>query len=213
MKSLLIAFIFLISMSFIFHMYAANEPVASKKQIESSNKTQNEPVIVGDVHFPPPPPNWKEEKPSSPMRKAEFKIKSNLKDKSDTNANEPPEVYFFYFGPNQGGTVDQNVERWVGQFDPKTVKHKIEKTQTQVVKIQSSNDSFPVTFVEAHGTFLSGMPGGPTTPKPNYALLGAIVEGYQGNVFVKMTGPAKRVEEASEDFRKMILSATPIREF
>ena len=42
---------------------------------------------------------------------------------------------------------------------------------------------------QAHGTFLSGRPFGPKTPKPGYALVAAIIEGKEGAVFIKMTGP------------------------
>jgi hypothetical protein len=36
-------------------------------------------------------------------------------------------------------------------------------------------------------------------------LLGAILEGEGGPVFVKMTGPAKVVEAAGKQFRDMVL--------
>ena len=62
-----------------------------------------------------------------------------------------------------------------------------------------------VVLVEAKGTFFSGMPGGPTTPKEDYALRGAILrDDSHGDVFVKMTGPAKLLESAQEGFDKMV---------
>ena len=51
------------------------------------------------------------------------------------------------------------------------------------------------------------MPGGPQTPKPNYALLGAIIEASEGSVFVKMTGPKGLTKSATADFKKMVESA------
>jgi hypothetical protein len=52
------------------------------------------------------------------------------------------------------------------------------------------------------------MPGGPTTPLENYALEGAILEDPQnGDVFVKMTGPAALVASATPTFREMIRAA------
>ena len=49
---------------------------------------------------------------------------------------------------------------------------------------------------------------GPKTPKPGYKLLGAIVEGPGGNVFFKLTGPAKTVEAARADFNKLLKGVT-----
>jgi hypothetical protein len=63
-----------------------------------------------------------------------------------------------------------------------------------------------VTFVEAQGTFLSGPPGGAKTPRPNFGLLGAIIESDAGNVFVRATGPKGLLEQAKPDFRRMIES-------
>ena len=63
-----------------------------------------------------------------------------------------------------------------------------------------------VTYAEAQGTYLSGMPGGPKTAMPNHALLGAIIESDQGNVFVRMTGPIDLVKNSMAEFKKMIES-------
>jgi hypothetical protein len=63
-----------------------------------------------------------------------------------------------------------------------------------------------VTYVQAQGTYLSGMPGGPQTPLPDHALVGAIIESKAGNVFVRMTGPKAWVHSLEPEFRKMIES-------
>jgi hypothetical protein len=56
------------------------------------------------------------------------------------------------------------------------------------------------------------MPGGPTTPLENYALLGAILNDEQsGDVFVKMTGPQPIVDSASILFQEMIVQAAGTR--
>ena len=65
-----------------------------------------------------------------------------------------------------------------------------------------------ITFVEAAGTFNSGMPGGPTTPMADYAMRGAILENTEsGDVYVKMTGPKETVASATEAFQKMVKDA------
>jgi hypothetical protein len=110
------------------------------------------------------------------------------------------EAIFYYFGQGQGGGTQANVDRWLGQFEEgrDKINSKVEKK-----KIGSGE----VTYVEAEGTYRSGMPGGPTTPKPGTKLLGAILESANGNVFVRMTGPIATVKAADAGFRKMVESA------
>jgi hypothetical protein len=110
------------------------------------------------------------------------------------------EAIFYYFGQGQGGGTQANVDRWLNAFEePKDkINSKVEKKKV---------GSGEITYVEAEGTYKSGMPGGPTTPKPGTKLLGAIVESANGNVYVRMTGPIATVKSADADFRKMIESA------
>jgi hypothetical protein len=147
---------------------------------------------VGEFTFARPA-NWEWVPVTSQMRKAELKVES--KDKK-----EKAEVIFFHFGESNGGGTQANVDRWLGQF--KEPREKLD-SKVDTAKI---NDR-PVTFVQAEGTYLSGMPGGPKTPQPNAMLLGAIAESPKGNVFVRMTGPAALVKEAQAEFKKMIESA------
>lgn len=141
---------------------------------------------VGEFQFERPE-GWQWIVPSSPMRKAQLSVPGEP---------EAAEVTFFHFGAGQGGGVQANVDRWFGQFQNAT------NAQTSEA-VGSTN----VTFVKAAGTFLSGMPGGPLTPKENYALRGAILESPGGDVYVKMTGPAGIVEKAQEAFSKMVRDA------
>ncbi len=127
------------------------------------------------------------------MRKAQLLI-------TDDKTRQTADVVFFHFGAAQGGDVQANVDRWLGQFqEPRDkINAKVEKGNAGSMKI---------TWVEAEGTYLSGMPGGPKTPMPNSALRGAIIESDQGNVFARLTGPRDLVKNSAADFHKMIESA------
>jgi hypothetical protein len=147
-----------------------------------------ETVKVGSFSFTAPD-GWKQVTPSSPMRKAQLEI---------ARGPEKAEVTFFDFGAGQGGNAAENVARWYGQF-PGSEKNRItENVQIGPVK---------VTFAMTDGTFSSGMPGGPTTPMPGYALCGAIMETAEGSVFIKMTGPEAVVKASTEAFKKMVSDA------
>src|SRR6266481_5944407 len=128
---------------------------------------------VGEFNFSRPA-TWEwVDVSSSPMRKAQLKVPGTEKEQS-------AEVVFYYFGEGGAGGTQANVDRWLGQFqEPKDkLKSKVEEVMVGKRKI---------TFVQAQGTYMSGMPGGhPPTPQPNSMLMGAILESDQGNVFIKM---------------------------
>src|ERR1051325_7273115 len=68
------------------------------------------------------------------------------------------EAIFYFFGQGQGGGTQANVDRWLSSFqEPK------EKLNSKVDK--KKIDSGEVTYVEAEGTYMSGMPGTAKTPQ------------------------------------------------
>jgi hypothetical protein len=145
---------------------------------------------VGGLTFKRPA-DWAWVPVSSPMRKAQLKI-------TGAKPDDSADVTFFHFGPDSGGDVQSNAQRWVAQFRGTEGAAKIEPQEIGGAK---------VTLVTTEGTFSSGMPGGPSTPMENYALLGAIIEHKDGNIFVKMTGPAALVKESRQKFLDFLASA------
>jgi hypothetical protein len=143
---------------------------------------------VGEFSFTRPA-TWDWVDVTSPMRKAQLKVPG----KDGKNAD----VIFFYFGEAGGGGTKANVDRWLGQFEEPRDKIAAKVDETKV-------NNRTITYVQAEGTYKSGMPGGPTTPQPNTMLLGAILESPQGSVFVRMTGPAELAKASRDDFKKMI---------
>lgn len=147
---------------------------------------------VGNLTFKRPA-DWSWVEVTSPMRKAQLKVPGS-------KADESADVTFFYFGPNGGGDVQSNAQRWTSQFQSPEGASKIEPQEINGHK---------VTIVTTEGKFSSGMPGGPTTVMENYALLGAIIEDSEGNVFVKMTGPASLVKDSRQKFVDFLTAALP----
>jgi hypothetical protein len=126
------------------------------------------------------------------MRKAQITVPGK-------DGGKPAEIIFYHFGAGQGGDTQANVTRWVAQFSDKTTPEKVEKKDAAGTK---------ATFVSVAGTYQSGMPMGPKTPMPGYALLGAILDDIEGgSVFVKMTGPEAVVKEATPAFNDFISTA------
>jgi hypothetical protein len=143
------------------------------------------------------PAAWKAEAPR-PMRAATYSIPTT------SGESGTAECVVNYFGAGQGGDVAANIERWRAQVlgpDGKPAPAKIDKRTGRGV---------PITVIDASGTY-TGM-GGPMAggkPVAGYRLIGAIVEGPGGNVFFKLTGPAKTIAAQQKNFEQLLASIQP----
>jgi len=137
------------------------------------------------------PANWKSEG-ARPMRAATYNIPPVPGDRDNA------ECAVYFFGAGQGGSVEANIDRWKGQFR--------QPANAQVGK--RTIQGMPVTTIDISGEY-SGMGGpmtGEKTVKPGYRLLGAIVDGPGGNVFLKFTGPAKTIAANQQKFEQLLAS-------
>lgn len=150
---------------------------------------------VGGFKFTAPA-GWEWVESASPMRKAQLQVPSS-------DGKKSPEVVFFHFGKGGGGGAKANIERWFNQFQEP--REKI-NARSELVTLGKHK----VTYVTADGTYKSGMPGGPQTPMTGYALLGAIIESDEGDVFIRMTGPKELTEKSAAVFKKMVEDALKV---
>ena len=136
---------------------------------------------------------------SRPMR-ATYRIPPAAGDKDSAECG----VYFF--GAGQGGSVTDNLDRWKGQF--KGADGKIAPAQIAKRTVHG----LTVTTIDSAGEY-SGMGGpmAPGAPVAGYRLLGAIVEGPGGNIFVKFTGPARTIATNQQKFDQMLASFQPVK--
>jgi hypothetical protein len=128
------------------------------------------------------------------MRAATYAVPPAAGDK------EGAECVGYFFGQGQGGSVQANIERWQGQFKGpggKSAAAKINKTTIR---------GLAMTTIDVSGEYL-GM-GGPAETEPavvsGYRLLGAIIEGPGGNVFIEFTGPAKTIAANQARFQQLL---------
>jgi hypothetical protein len=106
---------------------------------------------------------------------------------------------------NIGGGVTANIKRWIDQFEQTDGSSSDSKAKQNKETI----NGLSVTTVDLTGTFKGGgmmMTGQATAKKPGYRLLGAIVEGPQGDIFFKLTGPEKTVAAAQPEFQSLLKS-------
>ena len=133
------------------------------------------------------PEGWVEETPSSSMRHSQFRLPAAGPQAGDA------EVAVF---AGIGGSVEQNVQRWINQFkgeDPP----KVDKRNV---------NGFPLTFVDISGTFSAGMMSGDTSPQPDSRMLAAVIETGATPWFVKLVGPESTVEKWEKSFTLFVES-------
>ena len=145
------------------------------------------------------PAAWKAE-PSRPMRAATYTVTPAPGDKGAA------ECGIFFFGAGQGGSVEDNIERWRSQIlgpDGRPATARIDKRGARGMNI---------TMVDSSGAY-TGMAGPMSASSrgvPGYRLLGAVVQGPAGNnIFVKFTGPAKTIAANQQKFEELLSSFQP----
>jgi len=142
-----------------------------------------------------PPAGWKTED-ARPMRAATYTIPPAAGDTASA------ECVVYFFGAQQGGSVQANLDRWKGQIPAPGGKPSNAKIARRTIH------GLTVTTIDASGDY-TGM-GGPMAAsksvQKNYRLLGAIFEGPAGNVFIKFTGPAKTIAASEVKFEQLLNS-------
>ena len=107
-------------------------------------------------------------------------------------------IVVFYFGADQGGTIDANIDRWQTQFEPDENNDLVEP----IIETFEVND-MPVTLVELAGSW---MKMGATWYTPDQLFLMAIVETPRGMLFIRFAGQTATVEQNRADFVRMLES-------
>jgi hypothetical protein len=140
------------------------------------------------------PPTWTQG-PARPMRKATYSVPAAAGDSA------PGELAISFFGAGQGGDVEANVTRWVGQFK--------DVAEGSVSRSERTKDDLKLSLVEVPaGTYSNSMAMGPHGggggENKDYALLGAVVEAPSGKYFFKLTGPKATVAANREAFNTVL---------
>lgn len=135
------------------------------------------------------PKAWKQEKPSNQFRVAQFKIDAAEGDK------EGAELVITQFGGGGGG-VDDNIKRWINQFEAKDRKAKVSKGKSKLGEY---------VVADVTGTYLKpdGPPiAGKTKPTPGSRVLNVMLMiEEKGVYFLKLAGPEKTVTGTAADLR------------
>lgn len=129
------------------------------------------------------PDAWTSQTPANKLRKAQYAVPDKEKDEKDA------ELVYSYFGPYGGGSLDENIDRWIGQFAGAT---------RETAKIEKLKGVHPITFVTLEGTYSDQL---------DHQMLVAAVETPSGYHYLKLVGPLATVGDWAADFRAMVLAA------
>jgi hypothetical protein len=101
-----------------------------------------------------------------------------------------------------GGSPEANIQRWIAQFDDVGHEGRAEKTV----------HGLHVVTVDVLGTYVGGdmTMGQQADAKPEWAMVGAIVETRGLPYFFKMMGPAAGVRAARPAFDRLVDGITPM---
>ena len=155
------------------------------------------PQASGDLNYKVPD-GWVARQPTSKMRVAQFKLP-----KSDGD-NEDAELVLYYFGANQGGTAEANIDRWISQIQQADGSSSKDKAKTESLTI----NGLKITTVDVAGRYTAEMApaSGKFYDNANYRLRAAVIETAKGNYFVKLVGPAKTVGRWEQSFTDYLKS-------
>lgn len=162
-------------------------PISSRGEVVTEGSSPAPAQGEGSIDFDLPA-GWQSQPPSSNMRVAQAVI---------PGPGGSGDLAVFYFGPGGGGSVDANIERWIGQME--SADHPKPET--------FEANGYRVTWIDVRGTLKpSTMGTGPSSAQPDSRLFGAVVEGPGGPWFFKATGPEATMTPARDAFVAMLKS-------
>jgi hypothetical protein len=143
------------------------------------------------------PEGWRQSAPASSMRVAEFTLPRAAGDAEDAI------LIVYYFG-GQGGGVDANMQRWIGQMQQANGQPSSASARKESRKV----NGLAVTLVDVSGTYVAEMSPGAANRnnKPHFRLRAGVVETPKGPYFIKLTGPEKTVEKWDRAFDQFVSS-------
>jgi hypothetical protein len=113
------------------------------------------------------------------------------------------EAMFYHFPGGQGGDIEANLNRWVGQFaaDPEP------KLERETIKAGDKE----ITLATITGTYKGSTMRPEPVPLENHVTYAAIVPGPQGNVFIRLNATKATAETVKADFKTLAASPFPAK--
>ena len=151
------------------------------------------PAAPGSLKFAAPK-GWETRAPSSAMRVGEFAV---------PGVNGSAELVVYYFG-GTGGSVDANIQRWLGQMQQPDGKptSEVAKRETKTI------NGLDVALLDVSGTYVAEMRPGATEKhnSPGFRMRTAVITTPRGPYFLKFVGPAATIAAWDAGFNQFLSS-------
>jgi hypothetical protein len=174
--------------TFLWLMLAALVPIATSQEAAAPTM-----IKIGSSLTMTAPAGWLSKAPRSKIIEYEFSIPAVEGDERDGRATMM----------GAGGSVEANIDRWIGQFKQPEGSESKPKGTTKEQQVAGQT----VHILDITGTYQDKPRGpfGPSTDKPDYRMLGAvIVTKDSGSYFVKLYGPRKTIAANEASFFALI---------
>jgi hypothetical protein len=141
-----------------------------------------------------PPAGWKPRATTSAMRVAEYEVGGE--------SGAPATLVVYHF-EGAGGTVEQNFERWTGQF---TAPDGGPAAPRRLAA--PDRGGLAIHELALEGTYVAEVSPGASERhhEPGWALRAAVVETPGGPFYVKLVGPEETVRAAGVDWNRYLAS-------
>ena len=141
------------------------------------------------------PAGWQAGQPSSSMRVAELTLPRAAGDPEDA------QLVVYYFG-GQGGSVQANIDRWVGQMQQADGKPSVAASRS----VKRQVNGLALTLVDVSGTYIAEVSPGANerNNKPQFRLRAGVVQTANGPYYIKLTGPEKTVAKWDQAFEQFV---------
>jgi len=152
------------------------------------------PLLAAGLTFTTPD-GWKQAPAGSSMRVAEFTLPRAAGDPDDG------QLVVYYFG-GSGGSVDANMQRWIGQMEQPDGRPSSAVAKKESRKVNGLN----VSLVDVSGTYTAEMSPGASTHHNNarYRMRAGVVETGKGPYFIKLVGPEKTIAKWERAFDQFV---------
>ena len=131
------------------------------------------------------------------MRVAQFLLPRAAGDTEDA------ELVVYYFG-GSGGSVEANIERWLGQMAQPDGRPSAAVARRQARTV----NGLALALVDVSGTYVAETSPGSSARhhSPNFRLRAGVVQTPRGPYFIKLTGPARTVAAWEQAFERFVAS-------
>jgi hypothetical protein len=135
------------------------------------------------------PAGWAGERPDDPRYHRQYRLGPVGNDKEDARLTVEP------LGTGRARPAGEYVRRWQEGFLPPEGRTMGEAARVRGLRVGGA----AATYLDVRGDY-KGVPGDPTSPRPDYRLLGVYLETPRGPYLIRLFGPADTVEFYRQDF-------------